>query len=121
MKLHKRLCRPPEDAFDVEKWNGHQWLPDDGKPGYAFSYMQPVSAEAQFGYTTPYPCAGWVPLNPTRKQRAEMPDARSRHEELLGYPMRRTCARWGVANGVHLKPVKAKKPAQAKKPAGAKK
>lgn len=32
-----QLCRPPENAFNVERWTGEAWIPDDGEPGLAFS------------------------------------------------------------------------------------
>ena len=36
-KSHSKLGRPPEDALSVERWDGKEWVPDDGEPGYAFS------------------------------------------------------------------------------------
>ena len=39
MKLfNHKLCRPPKDAVNVERWSQRKgWVPDDGKPAYAFS------------------------------------------------------------------------------------
>ena len=34
--VHK-LCRPPADAREVERWTGSAWIADDGAPGLAFS------------------------------------------------------------------------------------
>ena len=34
------LCRPPKDTFDVRRWDGEEWVYDDGKPGLAFVGLQ---------------------------------------------------------------------------------
>lgn len=31
------LGRPPNRADNVERWTGEEWIPDDWKPGLAFS------------------------------------------------------------------------------------
>ncbi len=36
MKRHFKI-RPPADAREVERWTSNGWIPDDGKPGFAFS------------------------------------------------------------------------------------
>jgi hypothetical protein len=36
-KLEHWLGRPPAEAQQVERWTGTRWIPDDGKPGLAFS------------------------------------------------------------------------------------
>jgi hypothetical protein len=45
------LIRPPVNAYNVERWTGTEWIPDDGEPGICFSGQ----SEA---YGIPY---AWVP------------------------------------------------------------
>jgi hypothetical protein len=78
------LCRPPKDAFDVERLasNG-KWIKDDGKPGLAFSGRQ--------GFPS-------APMAWSVKCTCTMLDEKCPHNKA----MQRTSHKWNCANGRYV-------------------
>lgn len=68
MKIHK-FCRPPKTAVKVERLlKSGKWIPDDGKPGLAFSgeefeFPCSWSVECDCGFDFDCPC--YIALNHT--------------------------------------------------------
>lgn len=79
-------CRPPAEAIEVRRWSGARWVPDDGKPGLAFSGKMPYKSKG--GYDKEYPACWTTECTPACRSTC----AQSR---ALTY----TSKRYGAANG----------------------
>jgi hypothetical protein len=75
----KTTGRPPKEATQVERLTRDGWVSDDGKPGLAFSGLVGYTPRAWYG---PQPC-----------YELDCPAHRA---------LRRTCERFGAANGATL-------------------
>jgi hypothetical protein len=82
-----RLCRPPVGGTKMERWDheNEMWIPDDGKPGYAFS------GQAEEGHPAFYS---------TKCARSHFFDC------IFSKASNRTCDRFGAANGSVVLPLK---------------
>lgn len=80
--IHKE-GRPPPEAIEVERWVGDDtFIPDDGRPGVAFSGRLP-HAKGQTPYTWHGGCpCGWGAQDCPVRQSTD-----------------RTCKRYGCSNG----------------------
>lgn len=88
-----KLCRPPPEAREVQRWTGSRWIPDDSKPGLAFSGLFPYVSSG--GHHTSYPAA-WT------TERTE----RCSSTCVCNLAMTRTASRYGAANGRSVAPLK---------------
>lgn len=81
------MCRPPSESTDVERWTGDGWIPDDGKPGLAFSGLEPF-----------HPCAWTTQCN------GDCWDSMSTNPCARTIAMNRTCDRFRCAIGQSVAP-----------------
>lgn len=80
--MKHRLCRPPADAVAACRLTSRGWIRDDGRPGLAFSWLNPT--QAPMAGATECECTGACP-----KRKA----------------MSYTASRFGAANGTDLQPL----------------
>lgn len=81
------LIRPPKEAIEVHKWNGKEWILDDGKPGLAFSAKISLT-KAKSGNLQLYPKAYYPYCNCGADSNCPSNIA-----------SRYTTSRWGCSNG----------------------